>query len=125
MLTEPHPVRQLELLAAIVREAHERAAVAFEIMRGAAASDPEVAAIYREGGRRRYQDSQMVAASMAARGALRQGVTEQMATDLLWAMSASDWYRMLVIERDWSAEQYEEWYVSSLSRFLLERGDAG
>jgi hypothetical protein len=32
---------------------------------------------------------------------------------------------MLVIERDWSAEQYEEWYVSSLSRFLLERGDAG
>jgi AcrR family transcriptional regulator len=119
MLDEPDPVHQLELLAAISRQAHERAAGAFEILRGAAASDPEIAALYREGGRRRYEDNQLVAHSLAARGALRPGITGEQATDALWAMSASDWYRMLVVERGWTAEQYEAWYVASLSGFLL------
>jgi AcrR family transcriptional regulator len=119
MIDEPDPVRQLELLATITRQAHERAAGAFEIVRGAAASDPEIAALYREGGRRRYQDNQAVAHSLAARGALRPEVTEQLAADVLWAMSAPEWYRMLVVERGWSAEQFEMWYTSSLSSFLL------
>jgi AcrR family transcriptional regulator len=119
MIDEPDPVRQLELLATITRQAHERAVGAFEIVRGAAASDPEIAALYREGGRRRYQDNQAVAHSLAARGALRPEVTEQLAADVLWAMSAPEWYRMLVVERGWSAEQFEMWYTSSLSSFLL------
>jgi AcrR family transcriptional regulator len=122
MLNESDPVLQLELLATIVRRAHERAAGAFEIVRGAAASDPEIAALYHEGSQRRYQDNQTVAHALAAKGALRPGVTERMAADVLWTMSASEWYRMLVVERRWSAEQYEAWYASSLSSFLL-RGD--
>jgi AcrR family transcriptional regulator len=122
MLSEPDPVRQLELLAAISRQAHERAAGAFEILRGAAASDPEIAALYREGGRRRYQDQQQVAHSLAARGALRPDITEEQAADLLWTMSASEWYRMLVVERGWTAQQYEAWQVASLSSVLLPSG---
>jgi AcrR family transcriptional regulator len=123
MLDERNPIRQLELLAAISWHAYERAAGAFEILRGAAASDPEIAALYREGGRRRYQDNQLVAHSLAARGALRSGITEEQAADVLWAMSASEWYRMLVVEHDWSAEQYQAWYVASLSSFLLSQDD--
>jgi AcrR family transcriptional regulator len=119
MLEEPDPVHQLELLAAIVRQSHERAATAFEILRDAAASDPEIAALYREGGQRRYRDNQTVAHALAAKGALRSGVTEQAAADVLWAMSASEWYRMFVLERDWSPEQYEAWHMLSLSGFLL------
>jgi AcrR family transcriptional regulator len=119
MLDEPDPRLQLELLAAISRQAHERAAGAFEILRGAAASDPEIAAVYREGSKRRYEDSALVAHSLAARGALRPGITEEQAADLLWTMSASEWYRMLVVELGWTAEQYEAWYVASLSSFLL------
>jgi hypothetical protein len=34
-------------------------------------------------------------------------------------MSASEWYRMFVLEREWTAEQFEAWYASSLSSVLL------
>jgi hypothetical protein len=119
MLDEPDPVRQLELLAVIVRQAHERAAGAFVILRGAAATDPEIATLYREASRRRYEDNESIAQALAAKEALRPGVTERTAADVLWAMSASEWYRMLVAERGWSAEQYEAWYSSTVSSFLL------
>jgi AcrR family transcriptional regulator len=121
MLDEPDPVRQLELLAAINWRVHERAAGAFEILRGAAAADSEIAAVYREGSSRRYEDTKAIAHSLAARGALRSDVTEEHAADVLWAMSAPDWYRMLVVERGWTAGQYQSWYVASLSSLLLRR----
>ncbi len=119
MPAEPDPVRQLERLTAINRRLHERAAEVFEVVRGAAASDPEIAALQREGSERRHQDSEVVARSLAAKSALRSGVTREQAADLLWAMSAPDWYRMLVVERSWSPAQYETWQVSSLMSFLL------
>jgi len=91
----------------------------FEILRGAATSDSEIAAALRQTNERRHQDMVQLARSLAAKGALRPGVTEEEAADLFWAMSAPDWYRMLVTERGWSPEQYEAWQAFTLTAYLL------
>ena len=44
-----------------------------------------------------------------------------MATDLLWAMSSAEMYRMLVIDRHWPARQYESWVADTLSATILHR----
>lgn len=123
LLAESDPVRQLEHLAALDRRLQERMVGVFEIVQGAAAADPEIASVLKEANERRYQDMTQLARALAGKGALRAGVTEEDAADLLWTMSAPNWYRMLVVERGWTAEQYEAWYVSSLASFLLS-GDA-
>ena len=41
--------------------------------------------------------------------------------DVLGRCGHGDLYRMLVIERHWSSEQYEQWLASSLIHSLLDQ----
>jgi len=52
-------------------------------------------------------------------GALRAGVTERAAVDALWALSLPQIYGALVVERGWSANEYERMLVT-LTGALLE-----
>ena len=119
MLSEPDPARQLVLFAAISRRVHERTTDIAEIVRGAAAADPEIAAMRQALSESRLQDVHGVAESLAGKGALGTGVTVQCAVDLLWTLGSSEVYRMLVVDRSWSPEQYELWLASSLTYSLL------
>ncbi|MBF6612940.1 MAG: TetR/AcrR family transcriptional regulator [Chloroflexi bacterium] len=119
MLSEPDPARQLALFAAINRRIHERTTDIADIVRGAASAEPELAALRQALGESRLQDNREVAVSLAGKGALAPGVTVEYARDLLWTLGSSEVYRMLVHERGWSPEQYEQWLVSSLADSLL------
>src|SRR6478672_5196690 len=65
MLAEPDPVRQLTLFAAISGRIHGRTTDIAEIVRGAAAVDPELAAWRQELGESRLQDARGVVESLA------------------------------------------------------------
>jgi hypothetical protein len=39
--------------------------------------------------------------------------------DVLWAFTGRDFYRMLVIERGWSSDEYEHWLAGLLIQTLL------
>jgi TetR/AcrR family transcriptional regulator, regulator of autoinduction and epiphytic fitness len=119
MLCEPDPRRQLALFAAIGRRIHEQTTDIAEIVRGAAAADRDIAAMRQALSESRLQDVREVAESLADRGALATGTTLEQATDQLWVMGSSDIYRMLVVERGWTPEQYEQWLASSLICSLL------
>ena len=43
----------------------------------------------------------------------------QTAVDILYAIGSSETYRLLVIDRRWSASQFERWYASTLTRLLF------
>jgi AcrR family transcriptional regulator len=120
MLSEPDPRRQLALHAANARRIHERSADIAEIVRGAATADPEIASILRELAEGRLRDAQMVAQSLDEKKALAGTVGRERAADLLWSLCSHDLYRMLVNERHWSSEQYEQWLASSLIHSLLD-----
>ncbi len=119
MLREPDPVRQLRLCAANLRRIQERTTDIFEIVRGAATAEPEIANLRRSLNAQRLEDKRLLAESLSSKEALRPGLTDAQATDLLWALGSADLYRMLVADRGWSPEQYEQWLASSLVYSLL------
>jgi AcrR family transcriptional regulator len=121
MLSEPDPRQQLALHAANVRRIHERSADVAEIVRGAATADPEIATMLRELAEGRLRDAQMVAQSLDEKQALAGTVGREWAADLLWSLCSHDLYRMLVVERHWPPEQYEQWLASTLIHSLLDQ----
>jgi hypothetical protein len=47
-----------------------------------------------------------------------------MARDALWTLTGRETYRMLVITRGWTPDQYEKWLGDTLIRTLLADGPA-
>jgi AcrR family transcriptional regulator len=119
MLGESDPVHQLHLFAAINRRIHERTTDIAQIVRSAAAADPELASLRRAVGESHLRDVTEVAESLAGKHALAYGVTVEYAVSLLWTLGSSEVYRMLVVERAMLPEQYEQWLASSLTYSLL------
>ncbi len=118
MLREPDPSRQLALHAANIRRIHERTTDLFEIVRGAATAEPEIAALRRELGEAKLRDDQLVAESLAEKSALG-GVTLEHSRDLLWALGSAELYRLFVVERGWQPAQYEQWLAAAWIHDLL------
>jgi len=47
--------------------------------------------------------------------------TVEQAADIIWALGSHDLYRMLVIDRGWVPQQYEQWLAASLMHALLDK----
>lgn len=58
-------------------------------------------------------------ASLHEQGVLRSGLSFEEATDVLWALTSYDVYRMLVVEQSWEPERYETWLAQLLVQHLL------
>jgi AcrR family transcriptional regulator len=119
MEREPDPHGQVALFAAIATRIGSRSAAITEVLEGAAAADREIAALYDRQRRARYRDQRRLARSLRRRGALRRGLTEAEAADIIWAIANARTYRALVGERRWGAERYEQWLGDLLRRALL------
>jgi TetR/AcrR family transcriptional regulator of autoinduction and epiphytic fitness len=116
---EADPRRQIAMLASVATRIGERIAALTEVMAAAAGSDPEIAAIHQQRQQARYQDQSALARSLYGKGALRAGMSEARATDILWAVANPRTYHSLVTERHWTAEEYEHWLDHLLAAALL------
>jgi TetR/AcrR family transcriptional regulator of autoinduction and epiphytic fitness len=119
MEREGDPYRQLALFAAIATRIGSRSAAITEVMAAAAGADAEIAAIYQQQRQDRYKDERRIARSLARSGALRQGLSEAQAADIIWAIANARTYRALVGERRWTTDQYERWLKHLLACQLL------
>jgi AcrR family transcriptional regulator len=119
MEREADPRRQITLLAGIATRIGDRIAALSEVMAAAAGSDPEIAALHRQRQRARYADQRRVARSLSRRGALRAGLTEARAADILWALASTRTHHALAGERRWPAGEYERWLGQVLACALL------
>ena len=113
------PSRQLSLVAQITRQAYEPLASSLELLRTAGAVAPELADVTRQIEARRRQNQARLIASLREQGALRPGLSFEEATDVLWALTSYDLYRMLVMEQRWPPERYETWLAQLLIEHLL------
>lgn len=116
---EPDPRRKLtfygEHLAAVAPR-H----VPFQlVILDAAASDMDAAKVWKQLQDERLEGMSMFAADLAEHGHLRADVTVTEARDVLWAYNSAELYRLLVIERGWSAERYGGWVAKALIAALL------
>jgi AcrR family transcriptional regulator len=108
----------LDRLAAFAESVHRRSWDVLEIVRGAAASDPAIAELHQQRQRARHANQRTIASRLHELGALPKDTTVDAAADLLWLYTSTDIYRMLVIERRWSAERYRRWFRSAVATIL-------
>ncbi|MBJ7596872.1 helix-turn-helix domain-containing protein [Candidatus Nephthysia bennettiae] len=111
--------RQIALFAAIATRIGSRSAAINEVLAAAAGADAEIAAVYEQQRQYRYRDERRLARSLARKGALRAGLSETQAADIIWAIATTHTYRALVGDRQWTADQYEHWLADLLARALL------
>ena|SRR2546421_942384 len=110
------PSRRLSLVAQITRQAYEPLASSLELLRTAGAVAPELA---QQVEARRRQNQARLIASLREQGVLRSGLSFEEATDVLWALTSYDVYRMLVVEQSWEPERYETWLAQLLVQHLF------
>ena len=116
---ETDPRRAVRLLARQASQIIGRQAPLYQAVRGAAAVDPEIAAllaIYQE---RRLATLTELLRPLAARDALAPGLDLERAADVLYALNSHELYQLLVVDRGWSPAAWEEWLAELLIGQLL------
>ncbi len=123
LLESPDPAQQLAGFVAISAEINERVAPLYGILVGAAATDLDAAALLEELTRQRQQGQRAIARSLARNGALGAALRERDAADLIHAFLSPELYRLLVVDRGWSAKRYTGWLEATLAAQLLPAED--
>ena len=121
VLDERDPERQLRLTAHNSRLVKLRIAPVLEAIRGAAPIDPDIAALWRRIGTEFHANQRVIAQSLADKRALAPGLDVERAADILWTINHPNLWQLLVGERRWTAEQYEQWCADILCTQLLNR----
>lgn len=89
------------------------------LIREAAASDPEMGALLQEASKERIERVRHHVRFLAERGHLRDGVTIEWATDVLWMISSVEIYELYVLQRGWSQQQFAQFVGELMIAALL------
>ena len=121
LLSDEDPKNQLAGFAALVGDVMARVGPVHRILADAARSDHDAASLLAEIARQRHEGQRRAARSVARSGALRPGLRERDAADIIHALASPEVYGLLVSDRGWSDERYEKWLRSILIDQLLSR----
>lgn len=113
------PSARLAGFVDVVADVNSRVAPIYRILVSAAGTDPDAAALLDDLGRQRQQGQRVVVRALARSGALRAGVRERDAADIVHALLSPELYGLLVVDRGWSAARYREWLQELLGQQLL------
>jgi AcrR family transcriptional regulator len=116
---EPDTRKILDQLVDFWRESRPRTAPFYKVLRQAAAVDDELAELERARAEQRLRSYRSGAGLFAKRGALREGLSLDDAAAIIYATGHPDVYRFLVIEGQWTADQWATWVRSTLEAGLL------
>ena len=120
--TAADPVSVLRGWGQFTTELAPQGAPVMLLVRAAAASDPDMAALHAEAEAQRRTRMRHNARRLRQRGWLRPGITLSQATDILWTYSSPELYELLVTRRGWPAEQYGRFVGQALIAALLPPG---
>jgi AcrR family transcriptional regulator len=119
VVEEPDPQRQLRLNARNSRAAKTRIAGLLKVIREAAPVEPDTAALWERIQTEFHANQRVIVERLAERKALRRGLDVDRATDILWTLNHPDVWQLLVGERGWTPEQYEQWFGDTACSQLL------
>jgi AcrR family transcriptional regulator len=119
LLSDRDPTNQLAGFAAVVHDVMARVGPVHRILADAARSDEDAASLLAQLGRQRQEGQRRIAHSLARSNALRPGLRERDAADLIYALASPEVYGLLVFDRAWSTERYEKWLRTILIDQLL------
>jgi AcrR family transcriptional regulator len=110
---------RLRLAASIARQIHDAGRATFDLLRGAGVIAPELVQLERRRERQRYERQERMIVALRDAHRLRPELDYRIARDIFWMLTGRDVYRMLVLERGWSSQKYQDWLADTLVRTLL------
>lgn len=119
VLDEPDPERRLRLNARNSRTVKQRAGALMGVIRSAAPSEPDIEALWSRIEVDFYENQRAIVEALDSDDALRPGLGVDRAADLLWTLNHPDVWRLLVAERGWTPEDYEQWFGDTACSQLL------
>ena len=121
VLEEPDPERRLRLNARNARNVKTRIAGVLHVIRQAALLDPDTEALWDRIQSDFYENQRAIVQALDAGGALRPGLDVAEAADILWTLNHPDVWQLLVTQRGWTPERWEQWFADTSSRQLLDQ----
>lgn len=118
-LEERDPARQLELNARHSVAVKRRIGALHEVIRAGASVDPDVGALWERIQTEFRENQRAIVASIAKKGALKDGLDVERAADILWTINHGDLWQHLVVRRGWSPEAFEGWLADTFRALLL------
>jgi AcrR family transcriptional regulator len=116
---EPNQRRQLARFVAGVTDAIERSRPIDDIMRSAAAIDPEISTLRGNIQEERFRNITTLVRWLRANGPLRGERSVEEAAAIVWTLTSPEVHRLLRVERGWSSERFRDWLGDTLARTLL------
>jgi len=118
LFTEPDPHKLLAGFAGITTAINQRTNDVYRVLVSAAGSDLAAAELLEEIRQERDRGQSRIARSLARAHALKPGLRERDAADLIHALMAPEVYRLLVGDRGWTPERYQRWLATTLTQQL-------
>ena len=101
------------------RESSLFASLAADYPREPRAGEPDLLAFVATVRRESYAGASGVVADLAARGALRPGLSVEQARDELWLLIQPELWLLLHGERGWTLDAVQAWFTRTASAALL------
>jgi AcrR family transcriptional regulator len=118
LLAEPDPITLLTGFAGITAAINRRTNDVYRVLVSAAGSDPGAVGLLDEIQQQRDRGQGHIAHALDRDGSLREGLQERDAADLIHALMSPEVYRLLVVDRRWSPEKYQQWLATTLIQQL-------
>lgn len=110
---------KIVIYATAVTEVNTRLAPLQLVLRGAAATAPELTEIRDEISARRAANMRLFAQDLADTGELRPGVDLDELADVVWSMNSAEYFSLLVRERGWAPDRFAAWLADAWCRLFL------
>jgi AcrR family transcriptional regulator len=118
LFTEHDPQNLLAGIAGITTAINQRTNDIYRVLASAAGSDPAAAELLNEIRQQRTRGQGQIARSLARAGALKPGLRERDAADLIHALMSPEVYRLLVGDRRWTPARYQQWLAATMTQQL-------
>lgn len=123
VLDEPNPERRLRLNARNSAAGKQRISGVLEVIRSAAPADAEISLLWSRIQREYHANQRAIVERLHERGHLRPELDIDRASDILWAINHPNTWQLLVVDRGWTPEQYEQWTAElACTQLLPARG---
>ncbi|HEU5346757.1 MAG TPA: helix-turn-helix domain-containing protein [Ktedonobacterales bacterium] len=116
---EPDPWRQLRLATHVVRSIQERDTDIIDLLWQAGGGDADLAGVWRQSHQQQLARLGEIVRMVAQKQALKPELSVEEAIDTLWALGSPEIYRLLVRERNWTPQRYEDWLANTATTLLL------
>lgn len=118
-LAAEDPGTMLDSFAQLLRSVMHRAGALQHVLATSAVVDEEAADMLEVIRRQRHTGQARIVRALARRKALRAGLTQVKAADIVYAVMSPEVFRILTVERGWSEDEYQAWLAGTLRTQLL------